>query len=59
FIVIVMSPFAAFWVMVVLRPLRIYGIFTFLRQGWVTRGQVEIIEDGRGGQPPGLVRSMS
>jgi hypothetical protein len=42
-IVVLMAPITAFWVAFVLRPARIYGIATFLRQGWVTRGQVEIV----------------
>lgn len=37
-----MAPVAAFWVMAVLRFVRIYGTFTFLRQGWTTRSQVEV-----------------
>ncbi len=42
-IVVLMAPVTAFWVAFVLRPARIYGITTFLRQGWVTRNQVEIV----------------
>ena len=41
-IVILIAPMTALWVTLVLRPVRIYGIATFLRQGWMTRGQVEI-----------------
>ena len=41
-IVILMAPLTAFWVTLVLRPTRVYGMATFLRQGWITRGQVEI-----------------
>ncbi|MHB1431943.1 MAG: glycosyltransferase family 2 protein [Streptosporangiaceae bacterium] len=40
---ILISPATAMWVTLVLRPLRIYGIATCLRQGWVTRGRVEIL----------------
>jgi hyaluronan synthase len=40
---ILISPATAVWVILVLRPLRVYGILTCLRQGWVTRGQIEII----------------
>jgi hypothetical protein len=39
---VVLNPLASFWVLAVLRPLRIYGTFTFLRQGWITRTQVEV-----------------
>lgn len=35
-------PVASFWVLAVLRFVRIYGTFTFLKQGWVTRSQVEV-----------------
>jgi hyaluronan synthase len=31
------APFITAWILVVLRPLRIYGICTCMRQGWVTR----------------------
>ncbi len=37
-----LAPAAAFWVMAVLRFVRIYGTVTFLRQGWSTRSQVEV-----------------
>jgi hyaluronan synthase len=37
-----MNPMAVLWVMVVLRFVRIYGTVTFLRQGWTTRGEVEV-----------------
>lgn len=40
---ILLAPAAAFWVLFVLRPLRVYGILTCLRQGWVTRRRVEIV----------------
>jgi hypothetical protein len=33
---------AAFWVLAVLRPFRLYGTVTFLRQGWTTRSQIEV-----------------
>ena len=39
---ILISPATAMWVTLVLRPLRVYGILTCLRQGWVTRRRVEI-----------------
>jgi hypothetical protein len=42
-IVVLMAPLTAFWVILVLRPARIYGITTFLRQGWMTRSRVEIV----------------
>jgi hyaluronan synthase len=42
-IVVLMAPMTAFWVTFVLRPVRLYGIATFLRQGWVTRSEVEIV----------------
>jgi hyaluronan synthase len=42
-IIVLMAPMAAFWVSIVLRPARVYGIATFFRQGWMTRGQVEIV----------------
>ena len=42
-IVVLIAPMTAFWVTFVLRPIRIYGIATFLRQGWVTRSEVEIV----------------
>jgi hyaluronan synthase len=36
-------PFAMAWMTVVLRPIRLYGMATCLRQGWVTRGsRVEV-----------------
>jgi hyaluronan synthase len=38
----VLAPAAAFWVFAVLRFVRVYGTLTFLRQGWTTRGQVEV-----------------
>jgi hyaluronan synthase len=31
------NPFVTAWILVVLRPLRIYGICTCMQQGWVTR----------------------
>ena len=42
-IVVLMAPITALWVALVLRPVRLYGIATCLRQGWMTRGQVEIV----------------
>ena len=35
-------PLAMAWMTFVLRPLRLYGMATCLRQGWVTRGEVEV-----------------
>ena len=36
-------PFAMAWMTVVLRPIRLYGMATVFKQGWVTRGtNVEI-----------------
>lgn len=35
-------PAANLWGLLVLRPLRFYGIATFLRQGWNTRATVEV-----------------
>jgi hyaluronan synthase len=40
-----LAPAAAFWVVMVLRFVRVYGTVTFLRQGWSTRGSVEIGAD--------------
>lgn len=37
-----LTPVAAFWVLIALRFVRIYGTFTFLRQGWATRSHIEI-----------------
>ncbi len=37
-------PFAMAWMTVVLRPIRLYGIATCFRQGWVTReSRIEVI----------------
>lgn len=41
-----LAPVVGAWVLVVLRPLRFYGICTCLRQGWVTR--VKKVEVGIG-----------
>jgi hyaluronan synthase len=35
-------PAALLWQTLVLRPLRLYGIATWRRQGWITRGEVEV-----------------
>jgi hyaluronan synthase len=43
--VVLIAPLTALWVTFVLRPARVYGIATFLRQGWITRSQVEIVTD--------------
>jgi hyaluronan synthase len=42
-----LTPVASFWVLAVLRIVRIYGTFTFLKQGWVTRTQVEVVAEFR------------
>jgi hyaluronan synthase len=55
-IVVLMAPMTAFWVAFVLRPARIYGIATFLRQGWITRSQVEIVTSP---PPGGITVSMA
>jgi hyaluronan synthase len=34
---VLLYPFGIFWTFVVLRPVRVYGMFTCLKQGWVTR----------------------
>lgn len=48
-----LAPVAAFWVVAVLRFVRVYGTFTFLRQGWTTRSQVEVrAELAASGQHP-------
>jgi hypothetical protein len=39
-------PVALLWGNFVLRPLRFYGIATWRRQGWVTRGSVEVSAGG-------------
>lgn len=39
---IALMPIAALWYLLVLRQIRFYGILTCARQGWVTRGQVEV-----------------
>jgi hyaluronan synthase len=40
-----MNPVAVLWVLSVLRFVRVYGTATFLRQGWNTRGSVEVRAD--------------
>jgi hyaluronan synthase len=40
---VLIAPATAVWVTLVLRPLRVYGILTCLRQGWITRRRVEIL----------------
>lgn len=40
--VIALNPLAALWVFAVLRLVRVYATFTFLRQGWRTRATVEV-----------------
>lgn len=39
---VALAPAAVFWVLAVLRFVRIYGTVTFLRQGWTTRTEVEV-----------------
>jgi hyaluronan synthase len=39
---VALAPAAVFWVLAVLRFVRIYGTVTFLRQGWTTRTDVEV-----------------
>jgi hyaluronan synthase len=39
---ILLLPVAAIWYLLVLRQMRFYGIVTCGRQGWVTRGKVEV-----------------
>jgi hyaluronan synthase len=34
---VLLYPFGVFWTYVILRPVRIYGVVTCLKQGWVTR----------------------
>ncbi len=48
--IVLMAPFSALWVILVLRPLRVFGILTFLRQGWVTRRSVEIADTAAPGE---------
>jgi hyaluronan synthase len=43
---VALNPVAVFWVLAVLRFVRIYGTVTFLKQGWTTRAQVEVRADG-------------
>lgn len=43
--VIAIAPLASLWVILVLRMVRVYGTFTFLRQGWTTRSEVEVRAD--------------
>jgi hyaluronan synthase len=38
----VLVPLAMAWMTFVLRPIRLYGMATCLRQGWVTRSEVEV-----------------
>jgi len=39
---ILLLPFAALWYLLVLRQIRFYGMATCHRQGWITRGKVEV-----------------
>jgi hyaluronan synthase len=43
---VVVTPLAALWSLLVLRPARLYGIFTCLKQGWVTRADIETSSAG-------------
>lgn len=47
-----LSPASSLWVLLVLRFVRIYGTFTFLRQGWTTRSEVEIRANSIDGSGP-------
>lgn len=40
---VALMPLAALWYLLVLRWLRFWGILTCTRQGWVTRGDVEVV----------------
>lgn len=40
-----LSPLAVLWLMVVLRPLKVYSYITCAKSGWGTRKKVEIIHD--------------
>jgi len=47
---VLLMPLAGLWYLVVLRQIRLYGIATCTRQGWVTRKKVEVrLHDA---QPP-------
>jgi hyaluronan synthase len=39
---VALMPFAGLWYLLVLRQIRLYGIATCTRQGWVTRAKVEV-----------------
>jgi hyaluronan synthase len=47
------SPFITAWILFILRPLRIYGICTCMKQGWVTRvKKVEVGINPQAGRQP-------
>lgn len=51
---VALNPVASFWVLAVLRLVRIWGTITFLQQGWTTRSEVEIrakVVDGMRAEP--------
>jgi hyaluronan synthase len=48
---VALTPLATLWVYGVLRLVRIYGTFTFLRQGWTTRAVVEVHAEPRAPEP--------
>lgn len=50
-----LAPIVGLWVLLILRPLRFYGIFTCMRQGWVTR--VKRVEVGIGSASPAVSSS--
>ena len=45
---VLLYPFGVFWTYVVLRPIRVYGVVTCLRQGWVTRQKGVEVEADKG-----------
>ena len=45
---VLLYPFGVFWTYVILRPIRVYGVVTCLRQGWVTRQKGVEVEAEKG-----------
>jgi hyaluronan synthase len=45
---VLLYPFGVFWTYVILRPIRVYGVLTCLRQSWVTRQKGVEVEAVRG-----------
>jgi hyaluronan synthase len=45
---VLLYPFGVFWTYVILRPIRVYGVVTCLRQGWVTRQKGVEVEADKG-----------